>query len=167
MQDKKTQKQPSGADKFWSIFLFTKNGRVKSTLVIYSFSMSIVLIAVYTVAFSFLIDPLHLLFRASPAWIGDLFGSLLPALAGCALLCLLQKITDNKVFIPAAYIWLVVYALFILVWMMLSLETGDDREFFFALYVRLVPAPVIIGGACSWLLYLKAGKKMPTTLSVG
>lgn len=141
MQYKKTQGQPSRADRFWSIFLFTKNGRVKSPLIIYSFSMSIVLIVIYTVAFTFLIDPLHLLFQASPAWLGDLIGSLLPALAGCALLCMLQKITDNKMFIPAAYVWLLLYAVFILAWMMLSLNAPDDREFFLALYVRLVPPP--------------------------
>ena len=158
MQDMKTQSQPSRADRFWNIFLFTKNGKVKNPMIIYSFSMSIVLIAIYIVAFSFLIDPLHLLFQASPVWLGDLLGSLMPALVGCALLCLLQRITDNKMFIPAAYIWLLIYALFILVWMMLSLNAPDDREFFLALYVRLVPAPIMIGGACSWLMYLKAGR---------
>lgn len=158
MQDKKTKGQPSRADRFWSIFLFTKDGKVKSPLIIYSFSMSFVLIAIYTVSYAFFIDPVHLLLLSSPAWLVALLESLIPALAGCALLCLLQKIIVNKLFIPAAYIWLLAYALFILAWMMLSLENGDDREFFLALYARLVPAPVVIGGAGSWLLYLRKGK---------
>ncbi|MHC1786469.1 MAG: hypothetical protein AB9880_05370 [Christensenellales bacterium] len=159
MQKKRGTGQPSRADKFWSIFLFTKDGKVKSPTLIYSFSLSIVLIALYALAYYFLIDAVHMLFLTSPAWLRDLMESLLPALLASAVLCLLQGLSGNKKYLPAAYLWLLVYALFILGWMLLALEAADDKAFFLALFIRLVPGPLLTGGICSWLMHLRAGRK--------
>ena len=155
MQDKKSQIGPSRADRFWGAFLFTKNGRVKSPLIIYSFSLSIVLLLIYGAAYWFLIDPLHHLLIAAPIWAATLFESLLPALAGCALVCLVHKWSGSKRFIPAAHLWLLLYALLTLFFMLIFLEIQDDRAAFFSLYLRIVPLPVLLGGLSTWLLYRK------------
>ena len=157
---------PSKADRFWSIFLFTKDGKIKNPLIIYSFSLSFVLLAVYGMAYYFLIDPVHFAFDTSPLWLANIMESLLPGLAGCALVCLLQATAKGKSYIPVAYLWLAVYALLILAWMMASLDTGDDRAFFLGLFLRLVPVPLLIGGGASWLFYRKStgdgkGKNLP------
>lgn len=164
-KEKQKPKGPSKADKFWSIFLFTKDGKVKNPLIIYSFSLSFVLMAVYGMAYYFLIDPVHFAFSGAPLWLLNLMESLLPGLAGCALVCLLQATAREKNYIPVSYLWLSVYALFILAWMMASLETGDDRSLFLGLFLRLVPVPLLAGGGASWLFYRKSrgsnGKKLP------
>ena len=155
MQEKKPRTGPSRADRFWSIFLFTKNGKVKNPLIIYSFSLSFVLLAVYGAAYWFLIDPVHHLFSGAPAWLTGLAESLIPALAGSALLLLLQKATGNRVYIPAAYVWLLLYATVVIAWMLLTVPSGEDRAFFLDLFARVIPAPLILGGIPSWLLYRK------------
>ena len=52
------QKVTSAADSFWSAFQMTENGKVKSTLLLYSFCLCWVYIAVYFIAFAFLLDPI-------------------------------------------------------------------------------------------------------------
>lgn len=155
MQDKKPQTGPSRADKFWSMFLFTKNGRIKSPLIIYSFSLSLVLLLVYGAAYWFLIDPVHHLFRDFSLQATDFFESLLPALAGCVLVCLVHKLSGAKRFIPAAHIWLMLYSVITLFFMLLFLEEQDDKNAFLSLYLRIVPLPVLLGGFSSWLIYRK------------
>ncbi len=156
MQKQKPKPTPSKADKFWSIFLFTKDGKVKNPLLIYSFSLSFVLLAVYGLAYYFLIDPVYLALQSGPSWLVVLGESLLPGLAGCAFICLLQSLSKKKNYITAAYLWLVIYALFILAWMMLTLEAGEDRLFFLGLFLRLVPVPLIVGGLSSLFMYRKS-----------
>ena len=155
MQQKEPRPGPSRADRFWSIFLFTKDGRVKNPLIIYSFSLSFVLLAVFGAAYFFLIDPVHHLFSGAPAWQTGLAESLLPALAGSALLLMLQKATGNRVYLPASYVWLLVYAAFVILWMLLRIPSGEERAFFLDLFVRLIPAPLVLGGIPAWLLYRK------------
>ena len=158
MQDTNSQMNESRADRFWSFFLFTKNGRVKNPLIIYSFSISFVLLAIYGIAYWFLLDPVHLLFNKNHAWVLSLMESFLPALAGCAFICLIQKISGNKRFIPLAHIWMLLYALFTLVFMLTSLEAAEEKRAFFSLFLRVIPIPVLLGGLSSWMLYRKSGK---------
>ena len=155
MQDKIPPTGPSRADKFWSMFLFTKNGRIKSPLIIYSFSLSLVLLLVYGAAYWFLVDPVHHIFRELCPRAADFFESLLPALAGCALVCLVHKLSGAKRFIPAAHLWLMLYAVITLFFMLLFLEVQDDKNAFLSLYLRIVPLPVLLGGLSSWLIYRK------------
>ena len=49
------------ADSFWSAFQMMENGRVKSTLMLYSFCLCWVFAAVYGGAIALLIGPLHTL----------------------------------------------------------------------------------------------------------
>jgi hypothetical protein len=62
------EKEPSSFEKklirikesgFWDAFRFTKDGHFKSTLLIYSFSLSFVFIAVYIACYWLLIDPIE------------------------------------------------------------------------------------------------------------
>lgn len=162
MQDKKPQATPTRADRFWSIFLFTKNGRIKSPLIIYSFSLSLVLLLVYGAAYWFLIDPVHHLFRESSTMATDFFETLFPAMAGCVLVCLVHKWSGAKRFIPAAHLWLFLYAVLTLLYMLNSLESPDDKTLFVNLFIRLVPVPVLLGGLSSFLIYKKHHSPMRT-----
>ena len=85
------------ADKFWSIFLFTKNGRVKSTFIVNSFSLSILFLAVYGLCYFMLIDPLNSLVSAHLSTsLASLVESLVPALIGSVLCCSLFFVIKDK-----------------------------------------------------------------------
>ena len=60
------QKVTKAADSFWSAFQMTENGKVKSTLLLYSFCLCWVFIAIYVAAFFFLLDPLEALVSGAP-----------------------------------------------------------------------------------------------------
>ena len=60
------EKVTKAADSFWSAFQMTENGKVKSTLILYSFCLCWVFIAVYFAAFAFLLDPLDALVSGAP-----------------------------------------------------------------------------------------------------
>ena len=49
------RKIEQAAERFWSAFQMTENGRVKSTLLLYSFCLCWVFFGVYGVAYAFLV----------------------------------------------------------------------------------------------------------------
>ena len=76
------------ADSFWSAFQMMENGRVKSTLMLYSFCLCWVFAAVYGAAIALLIGPLHMLMAGSPVFLENLVTALVPAVLGTAVCCL-------------------------------------------------------------------------------
>ncbi|NLA53572.1 MAG: hypothetical protein GX858_04350 [Clostridiales bacterium] len=158
MQNTKFPVQESRADRFWSMFLFTKNGRVKNPLIIYSFSISIVLLLIYGLSFWFLVDPIHHLLGETSALTASLMESIVPPLASCALVCLMQKVSGNKRFIPAAHIWLLLYAMLTLVLMLVLLENVQDEKAFLSLFLKITAIPVLLGNLSTWLMYRTGNK---------
>ena len=143
------------ADKFWSIFLFTKNGRVKSTFIVNSFSLSILFLAVYGLCYFMLIDPLNSLVSAHVSTsLASLVESLVPALIGSVLCCSLFFVIKDKKLVPAGYVWLLLFSLFAFFYLLFSLAP-QDRGTFLSLYALIVPAPLITGGGFSAYLYMK------------
>ena len=72
-------------DSFWNAFQLTENGHVKSTLLLNSFCLSIVFLAVYFAAFYLLTDPIHALLSSAPLAVENLANALLPAIVGTAV----------------------------------------------------------------------------------
>ncbi len=159
MDQAKAVRKQTKADKFWSIFLFTENGRVKSTLLIYSFSLSILFVAIYLLSYLMLIDPIDAFFLPR---IGTKFTtfleSVLPAIAGTALCCSLHFVVKEKRLVPGAYLFLLFYALVGGIGIAVSL-TQNEMPTFLGLFSMVVLPPLVIGGAVSTLLYVKYKKK--------
>lgn len=153
------------ADKFWGMFLFTENGKIKSTLIVYSFSLSILFLAVYLLAFMLLIDPLEQLMvnmLAAPVWLTNLVEGLVPALVGTALCCSLFFVFKDKRLVPVAYVWLCLYALILLIGMLVQLAM-QDWSGFLQLYALCIPIPVLLGGVLSYKLYARHRREHPDT----
>ena len=122
------------ADKFWNIFLFTKNGKVKSTLIVNSFSLSILFLVIYGLSYFMLIDPLNdLISTHISTSLASLVESLVPALLGSALCCSFFFIFKDKRLVPAGYIWLLLFSLFTFFYLLFSLQS-HDRNTFLSLY---------------------------------
>ncbi len=162
MDNKRTpEKKETKADKFWNIFLFTKNGKVKSTLVVNTFSLSLLFIAIYSFSYLMLIDPLENILAARyGVALASFAESAVPALVGSVLCCSLFFVFKDKRLVPGAYFWLLLFSLFVLIYLFITLQS-EDRGVFLSLYGRIVPAPLVIGGGCSAYLYIKRKKEQP------
>ena len=97
------------ADSFWNAFQLTENGHVKSTLLLNSFCLSIVFLAVYFAAFYLLADPIHALLSSAPLAVENLASALLPAAAGTAV-CGLTHLLCRPQTVLASYLWLLALA---------------------------------------------------------
>lgn len=148
------------ADSFWNIFLPTKDGKVKSTLIVNSFCFSILCLGIYILAYLLLIDALHGALAEAPVWLSNLASSLLPGLLGTAVCCAFHFLFREKKIVPAAYAWQLVYAVGAILWLLISLPAGD-RAFAANLMLMVVPVPLLSGCALSAYLYVQHKKKLP------
>ena len=82
------KEQARRVESFWDAFRLTENGHVKSTLLLNSFCLSILFLAVYGAAFFLLTDPIHAWLALAPRAVENLVSALLPALIGTAICAL-------------------------------------------------------------------------------
>lgn len=152
-QKAKEEARMKRADSFWNIFLFTKNGKVKSTLVVNSFSLSILYLAVYAAAYFFLIDPIEAVAAGvCPVWLTNVLESLIPGVLGTCVCVAPFFLFRDKRLVPVAYGWLVLYAAVTLIGVSIGLD-AESRTIFFNLYAMLVPVPLLLGCAVSHRLF--------------
>ncbi len=150
------------ADRFWQAFALTENGKVKSTLLLNSFCLCLVMMGVYFGAFALLVGPLHTLVGGGPIWWVNLVEALVPALAGALVCGLAGVVFREKRLLPAAYLWLLVLAAACFVTMLILLR--DDRQsqlLFLHFFALFIPAPLLLGGGWSLLLYRRYQKRRP------
>ena len=141
---------------FKEFFRFTKDGKMKSGTVVYSFSLAILFLIVYGAAYYFLIDVLAPLTRDLPIWASDMIGAVIPALIG-GLICLIPVLLlSERKYAVYAYIWIALFALVFLIAMLILLKSEKDAlSVFIRLFVIMIPAPLIIGGGAAWYFYKK------------
>ena len=143
-REARAKRRDERAKRFWSTFLFTENGKPKSGLVIYTFSMSIVFLALYLLAFHLFTELLHpLTDRWPPLW-----GNLLTSLAVCAVVSaigvVLHHLLPEKRLLFGTHLWLALYVAASIITMAILLRgSGAMREFMvFALWFALIPLAV-------------------------
>lgn len=148
-------------DAFWNIFLPTKDGRIKSTMIVNSFCLSILFLAVYICAYLLMLDGLDGLMAGKlPVWLINIIESVLPALTGSMLCCVLHFVFKEKKLVPAAYTWLFLYMIGAVIYILAGLPK-EDRVFAFQLMLMIVPASLITGCGLSAYLYLRHQKLTP------
>ena len=141
---------------FKEFFRFTKDGKMKSGTVVYSFSLAVLFLIVYGAGYYFLIDVLAPLTKGLPVWVSDTIGAIVPALLG-SLVCLVPVLVlSERKYAVYAYIWIAVFALAFLIAMLIQLKDEKDAlSVFIRLFVIMIPAPLIIGGGTAWYFYKK------------
>ena len=141
------EKVTKAADSFWSAFQMTENGRVKSTLLLYSFCLCWVFIAVYAALFVFLLDPLDALVSGAPKVVVYLVEALVPALVGTVVCALSWPLYKDKRLMLAAFIWIFLLAIACLIAMLILMKDEPEaRGLFLQFFAQAVPAPVLLGG---------------------
>ena len=155
------------ADSFWSAFQMMENGRVKSTLMLYSFCLCWVFAAVYGGAIALLIGPLHTLMNGAPVSLENLVTALVPAVLGTAVCGLTWLLPGDKRKLPAAYLWLTLLMLACLI-ALLVLMGGEQGAQILALqfFGMFVLVPLILGDGMSILLFYRYWKHKPPVKDV-
>lgn len=138
--------------KFFGAFLFTENGKPKSSLMIYTFSLSFLFLAIYGVALFLLIDWLQPLVESWPAALGNLLVVALSTGLGVILGAVLHELFPDKRLVFGAHIWLALYdiAAFITVALFLRGDAGFSE--FTAFFGWFFVPPVAVG--CLVFYYL-------------
>lgn len=148
------------ADSFWGAFQMTENGKVKSTLLLYSFCLCWVFLAVYGGCFALFTKPLNGLLAGLPVLAINIVEALVPAAVGTAVCCLVWLLPGDKRLLPASYIWLTLLALACLIALIIMMGLGSAGLVlqFFGMFAL---APLVLGDLASMLLYYRYWKKRP------
>ncbi len=156
------EKVTKAADGFWSAFQMTENGKVKSTLMLYSFCLCWVFIAVYAAAFFLLLDPLDALVSGAPGIVVHVVEAVVPALVGAVVCALPWPLLKEKRILPASYTWMFLLSMACLIAMLVMMKDEPEaRGLFLQFFVQAVPAPVLLGGGLSAVLYRNHLKHPP------
>lgn len=170
MQKRKTEKMrqeerdkvwKKRADRFWGAFLFTKNGKVKSALLLYSFFLSVGYVAVYVIAYAFLVTLIHPILDGAPVVVVNFVEAAVPTVVGTAV-CALAWLMPEKRMMLSAYLWMAAMAIACLVAMLIIL--GGDAQaqiLFLKVFALFVPAPILLGIGLSLWLYLRHMRLRP------
>ena len=141
------EKVTKAADSFWSAFQMTENGKVKSTMLLYSFCLCWVFIAIYAASFAFLLDPLDALVSGAPGFVVHMVEAVVPALVGAVVCALPWPIIKDKRIIPASYTWIFLLSMACLIAMLVMMKDEPEaRNLFLQFFVQAVPAPILLGG---------------------
>ena len=148
------------AKSFWGAFQMTENGKVKSTLLLYSFCLCWLFIVVYCGCFALFTRPLDCLLSGLPVMAVNFVEALVPAIAGTAVCSLAWLLPGDKRLLPSAYIWLTLLMLACLIALivLMGLESAGLILQFFGMFVL---APLVLGVGSSLLLYYRYWKKRP------
>ena len=154
IQDKEwNEKVTKAADSFWSAFQMTENGKPKSGLLVYTFCLSFVMLAVYGAAFFVVIEGLHNLTAGMPVFWGNLIQSLAAAVVGLLVSMLLHFALPDKRLMFGTYLWLTLYAAACLVTLMIYLRGTGAVGALLTFYGWFVVIPLVLGLAVTHYLF--------------
>lgn len=138
---------------FWKAFLFTKDGKPKSGLMIYTFCLSFLFIGLYIVAFMVLIDWLTPSLSSLSPWLSNLILSAAVSLLGILAGWGIHRFAKEKRLFFGTFLWLAVYLILVLISMLFLLRGTGGWEAFAYFFLWFMVIPVISGLPVSFLLY--------------
>ena len=154
IQDKEwNEKVTKAADSFWSAFRMTENGKPKSGLLVYTFCLSFVMLAVYGGAFFVVIEGLHNLTAGLPVFLGNLIQALAAAIVGLLVSMLLHFVLPDKRLMFGAYLWLTLYAAACLVTLLTFLRGTGAVGALLTFYGWFVVIPLVLGLVVTYYLF--------------
>ena len=140
---------------FWKVFLFTEDGKPKSGLMVYTFCLSFVFLAIYMAAFHYAIEWLTPVLSGLPVFFSNLIQSLSASVAGLLIGFLLHRVLTDKRLVFGSYLWLALYAVAVCVTMIILLREAEAISLFLTFYSWFVLIPLVLGLAVTYLLYRK------------
>lgn len=154
IQDREwNEKVTKAANSFWSAFQMTENGKPKSALLVYTFCLSFVMLAVYVGAFFVVIQGLHNLTAGLPVFLGNLIQALAAAIVGLLVSILLHFVLPDKRLMFGAYLWLTLYAVACLITLLIFLRGTGAVAALLTFYGWFVVIPLVLGLAVTYYLF--------------
>ena len=154
IQDKEwNDKVTKAANSFWSAFQMTENGKPKSGLLVYTFCLSFVMLAVYGGAFFVVIDGLYNLTAGLPVFWGNLIQSLTATILGLLVSILLHFVLRDKRLMFGTYLWLALYAVACLVTLLIYLRGTGAVGALLTFYGWFVAIPLVPGLVVTYYLF--------------
>ena len=159
----KDDKLSARLGRFWRTLFLTEDGRPKSTVLLYSFALSFLFLAIYAAAYAFLVGPLQSLLlpgygqmtpeelaafskaNESRIFWANVLESVLPGLAGSAVCCGISLLIKERAIPAGAYIWLVVFLAVILIAMIFIARDAAVYRIFLYFILMYVPAGLLSG----------------------
>lgn len=138
--------------KFWKAFLFTKDGKPKSGLLIYTFCLSFLFIGLYILTFSLLIDWLTPALESILPVMSNLLVSVAVSAVGILAGTLIHRFGREKRLFFGTFLWLTVYLAAVLITMLLMLRGTGGVEPFLYFFLWFMVIPVLSGLLVSFLL---------------
>ena len=138
---------------FWKTFLFTENGKPKSGLVLYTFCLSFVFLAIYMAAFYYAIEWLTPVMSGLPVFLSNLLQSLAVSAAVLLIGWLLHRLLKDKRLVFGSYLWLALYAVAVCITMMIMLRGSGAIPAFLTFFAWFVLIPLVLGLVMTYLMY--------------
>ena len=139
-------------------FFIDQNNRRKSPIVLAAVGAALLYLAVFGIAYALLTEPLYHAVRLESAAAATAVHAIIIALAGTAVCCLLFFLPDKRV-APYGFAGLaVVFAMFCAAALMLDEPARGNMLRLIAMFGL---APILVGNAVTWPIYLKMKRANP------
>lgn len=139
-------------------FFVDKQNRRKSPVALAAFGAALVDMAVFSLLYVALAEPLYRLFAFESDSATNLAHSLIIAAVGTAVCCLWFLLRDKRV-APYGFACLALFlSMFLLAAALLDAEARGVMLYVIAMYGLM---PVLVGNAVSWAVYLRLKRKNP------
>ena len=129
-----------------------QNKRRKSPLVMLCFCVSLLFACVYGILYAVLTEQLYLHVSLGGTAATTALHAVLMAAAGTCVCCLLFLLPDKRI-VPGAYLCLA--ALLLVFYVAVFLLESENRSAMLRLITLFGLAPVLVGNAAAWPIYLK------------
>ena len=150
------------ADRFWSAFRFTENGKPKSSLILYTFCLSVAFAAVYALCYEAAIHWLTAPLGQLPARLSNGIIALLSSAVGACLCCLPHRFFKDKRLVFGGHLWLCGYAAAVLLTMLALMGFTEAFGAFLVFFGWAIAVPVAVGtGFAAFLFRRDRGRSRP------
>ena len=138
--------------KFFRTFLFTEDGKPKSSFGIYTFCLSFVFLAADVLIYGLVIDGLHPHMQAWPTSAANLVQSLAATALTLVLPLVIHRLCKDKRLAFGTYLWLALYAVAVVIAMAVMLRGSGATGAFLVFFGWFVAIPLAAGLAVTGLL---------------
>lgn len=149
-------------DHICRVVFLTEEGKPKSTILIYSFSLSLLFIVVFLISYWLLLEPLEMVLQKSPVVVRNIVEYTIPAVVGCIpCVALSFAFKERMNMVPAAFTWLCVIDMIMFVTMVFTVDKSDWATEY-GLFLAIVGIPMllsaVLGTVASQVVYRRRSK---------
>ena len=145
MAQKERNRLSGKIDNIFKSIFFSEDGRPSSAVLLYSFCLSLLFVAIFVASYVILIDVLEALFLNSSVAVRNVVEYTVPAIVGCIpCLALSFALKGEKMnMVPIAFIWMSVITLIMYVTMAFAADKSNwNTEY--RMFLKVIGLPMLI-----------------------